>query len=286
MNKIEASGRTVEEAVQAAAEQLGVSTDQVEYEVVDQGTKGFLGLGGTPTLVNAWVREGVTPAPGPEGAVEQKPEPTEPAEETQEEAETPDMEDYSQDEAMGDLEELSEQPESPSEEEPVEQPEARQPEPEAQSAEGDEFAETLMKTLAEILAAMKLDTKPVLRSATEEEVTIDLVGSDGAILIGRQGQTLDALQYLVGIIANRYVPTRRRVILDAEGYRERHKQLLERKAREYADAVKAEGKEAVLEPQPARDRRVIHMALAEDPDVYTYSEGQGEDRHVVISPKK
>jgi len=120
--------------------------------------------------------------------------------------------------------------------------------------------------------------------ARDERVT--LAGEDVAILIGRHGQTLDALQYLVGIIANRDPHARRRVTLDAEGYRERHRQALEKTALDYARAVKDEGKEAVLEPQSARDRRIIHVALAEHPDVYTYSEGEGDERHVVISPRK
>ncbi len=127
---------------------------------------------------------------------------------------------------------------------------------------------------------------PVVRSASSEEVVIDIVGEDVALLIGKHGQTLDALQYLMAIAANKSSSERRRVILDAENYRNRHQEILERKAREYAKAVAREGKEAVLEPQSARDRRIIHLALADHPDVYTYSEGEGDERHVVISPKK
>ncbi len=90
----------------------------------------------------------------------------------------------------------------------------------------------------------------------------------------------------MGICAGRTTNVKRRVILDAEGYRQHHKETLEDKAREYAKYVKEEGKEAVLEPQSPRDRRIVHMALSDNPDVYTYSEGEGENRHVVISPKK
>jgi spoIIIJ-associated protein len=122
----------------------------------------------------------------------------------------------------------------------------------------------------------------------DEEIQITLSGDSNDIgrLIGRHGQTLDALQYIVGIAINRNSQYKIRTLLDAEGYRERHKQTIEAKALEIAKQVKELGEEAVLEPQSARDRRLIHVILADDPDVVTYSEGEGEDRHVVISPSK
>lgn len=254
MNTIEASGRSVEEAVRAAAQQLGVSVDEIEYEVIDHGSKGFLGLGQTPAVVKAWIR-------------------TMPEETTDESERLSSLTKATLETELGqDLEEEIE--------------EALTEGPVVDADTSRAFDEALMKTLRDVLSAMKLEARPILRSSSREETAIELVGSDVAILIGKHGQTLDALQYLVGIIANRVVPARKRVILDAQGYRERHKRLLEEKAREYADAVRREGKEAVLEPQPARDRRIIHLALANDPDVYTYSEGEGDERHVVISPKK
>ncbi|MGC8863537.1 MAG: RNA-binding cell elongation regulator Jag/EloR [Armatimonadota bacterium] len=252
MDKIEASGRTLEEALQLAAQQLGVTTDAIDYEIVEEGTKGFLGLGQTPTVVKAWRRETDQP---PAAGVQTAAEPAQ---------------------GQG-APEIEEAPEA------VEQAAA---EPAPTKVQSENAADTILRTASEILKPMDLKVRPVLKSDTPEEIVIDLVGPDVAILIGRRGQTLDALQYLVGIIASRRVSGKRRIVLDAEGYRDRHRQLLERKAREYAAAVKAEGKEAVLEPQPARDRRIIHLALANDPDVYTYSEGEGDDRHVVISPKK
>lgn len=249
MDRVEVSGRTLEEAVQIAAQELGVPTDAIEYEVAEEGTKGFLGFGGTPTVVTAWVKEGYEPGEG----VAVQPEPVgEEIEMEEVEAETVD---YTQ-------------PVSP------------------EGITADDFANRVMAVLGDIIEAMDLDAKPVLKSVVEEDVEIDLVGKDVAILIGKGGQTLDALQYLVAIAANKGTPDKRRVVLDAEGYRDRHRRTLEKIAREYADAVKDKGREAVLDPQPARDRRIIHMALVDDPDVYTYSEGYGDDRHVVISPKK
>lgn len=239
MDLIEVSGRTLDEAVQAAALELGVSTDAVDYEMVEEGTKGFLGLGQVPTTIKARIKDGYT---GPIEPPAQKPEPAVP------------------------IEDVSDQ-------EPV-------------LEGGEDYVEKAVRMVRDIVKAMGLDAVVTLKSADTEEMLIEIDGPDSAILIGRQGQTIDALQYLVGLILNRDFDTRRRIILDAEGYRARYQQLLEAKAREYADAVKSAGKEAVLDPQPARDRRMIHMALADDPDVYTYSEGIGDERHVVISPKK
>lgn len=262
MKKVEASGRTLEEAVEIAAKELGVSIDAIEYEVMERGSKGLLGLGQTPTRVEAWVIEGYVPAPK-----------TAPSQETPS-WETPVVEEETEEET---------------EEEEIEavaevKTEAKEA---AAPAEGtDAFTAAAMKILEDVTKAMGIDAKPVLTSSNEDEVNIEIVGNDASVLIGKQGQTLDALQYIVGIGACKNVISRARVIIEAKAYRERHKEMLEKLAREYADAVKAEGKEAVLEPQSARDRRIVHLSLADDPDVYTYSEGMGDDRHVVISPKK
>lgn len=252
MDKVEFSGRTTEEAIQIAARELGVGTDAVEYEIVEEGAKGFLGLGQSPTLIRAWVAEGYEAAPRP------KPEPAPVFEEEVEE----------------------EQPEV------IGQPRPVVAAPEKSGSELEQFKHGLVKMLDDVLKAMDIVGKVNVRTGEGDEIVAEIEGKDVAILIGRHGQTLDALQYLISIAANRAQGTRYRVILDAEGYRQRYEDVLIKKAQEYADAVKAEGQECELEPQPARDRRIVHMALADDPDVYTYSEGEGDRRHVVISPKK
>ncbi len=256
---IEVSGRTEEEAVQVAAQQLGVAADAVEYEVVEEGAKGFLGLGQAPTLIRARVKEGyqaqAKPVPAAEEAVEKERAIEEPVE-------IPAAEPVAEAEA------------------PVQAP------VQAQAAERGPFADHVVSILEDVLKAMEVDAKPVIKVDTEEETAVDIVGKDVALLIGKHGQTLDALQYLISIGANKGRAEKRRVILDAEGYRQRQQELLEKRAREYAQAVKEQGQEAVLEPQSARDRRIIHLALVDDEDIYTYSEGMGENRHVVISPKK
>ncbi|MDH7601052.1 MAG: RNA-binding cell elongation regulator Jag/EloR [Armatimonadota bacterium] len=263
MKEIEASGRTLEEALQIAAQQLGVSLDALEYEIIEEGSRGFLGLGQTPTVIKARVKESEVQATEPERSYEV-------------------------------VHSSEQQPEIPADEDMPQEPQAQEETPaEAESATAQHpeddtelLVDTILRTVREIIEPMKVNARPELKSVTHEEIVVDLVGPEVAILIGKRGQTLDALQYLVGVIVNRRVRCRRRIILDAENYRVRHQEMLVRKAKEYAKAVKEQGKEAVLEPQCARDRRIIHLALADDPDVYTYSEGEGDERHVVISPKK
>ena len=259
MDKIEVNGRTLEEAVQMAAQELKVGVDGVDYEILEEGSKGFLGLGGIPTAIKAWVREDYE-APA-EAAVSA----AQPVLEEEEEAEV----------------EMEEQEPEPT---PIAQVEPAERRPAGEMAQL--FRDGVMKVVSDVLKAMDLDATATVRSMDEEEIWVDIVGKDIEVLIGKQGQTLDALQYLVGIAASRDSGSRMRVVLDADGYRDRHRLTLEKTAQDYAKAVKDAGQEAVLEPQSARDRRIIHMALAEDPDVYTYSEGEGDDRHVVISPKK
>ncbi len=225
MRICETTGKTLEEALKLAAEELGVEESQVGHEVIDQA--GFLGIG-AKCHVRAWVR------------------------------------------GQGDE----------SEEEPEQADEAQMG-----SEEDGELVKAVMDIMTRIVGAMDIDAEPVFRGVTEEEVKVELVGKEVAILIGKRGQTLDALQYLVAMAVGKNTQTRKRVIVDAEGYRERHAKMIERKALDYASAVKEHGREAVLDPQPARDRRIVHMTLADNPDVYTYSEGEGEFRHVVISPK-
>lgn len=280
MGKIEATGRTLEEALHAAAQQLGVSVNDLEYEVIEEGSKGFLGIGQTPTSITAWVREGLESASHAESTwtAQASKEPAEEAPEVSAEYEEPET----QEEMPGPAADACEAAED--EAEPLD--EGADEMDAGLSRDAKEIAEELVGLLENVLAAMRLDAKPKVKSVDDEEIVLDITGKDVAILIGKQGQTLDALQYLIGIAAAKTSSARLRIILDAENYRQRHSEILQKRALEYARAVAESGEEAVLEPQPARDRRIIHLALADHPDVYTYSEGAGEERHVVISPRK
>lgn len=112
-----------------------------------------------------------------------------------------------------------------------------------------------------------------------------LEGDEVGIFIGRRGQTLDALQYLVSIVVNRYSDKFVPVVLDAENFRERRKKTLEQLASRLADKVAASGKETVLEPMSSKERRIIHAKLQHHPRVSTYSKGVDPNRRIVIGPK-
>jgi len=119
----------------------------------------------------------------------------------------------------------------------------------------------------------------------EEDVRLNLVGRELGLLIGRRGQTLDALQYLANIVANRHSERFLRIILDAENFRERRRQTLEKLSERLAERVVRTGREIVLEPMTPQERRVIHFRLQNHPKVKTYSKGEEPNRRVVITPK-
>lgn len=141
-------------------------------------------------------------------------------------------------------------------------------------------------TLVEgICASSGLDARAVVRSVQRQYIHIELLGDDMRVTFGRMGQSLDALQFLCNMILSRGDGTDIRLMLDAEGYRERRAASLIQRAVELANEVKARNQEAELEPLPAHERRIIHAALADDPDISTYSEGDEPGRRVVISPR-
>ena len=149
----------------------------------------------------------------------------------------------------------------------------------------DLFFEAAKTFIDTTIAKMGINVNVMLRNVNENVVAFDAVGDDIAILIGKYGATLDALQYIAGIVAYKNAPSKRRIIIDADGHRNKRIRDLEQKAVKIAEMVVKHGKEAVMEPQAARDRRIIHLALINYPGVKTYSEGEGMERHVIISPK-
>jgi spoIIIJ-associated protein len=138
--------------------------------------------------------------------------------------------------------------------------------------------------LTDVFTAMKLEVQ-VQKLISEEGITLNLVGSDLGILIGRRGQTLDALQYLVNIVANRYSKSHLRIVLDAESFRERRKKTLEELANRLAGRVIRFKKEVVLEPMSPQERKIIHFQLQDHALVKTFSKGEEPNRRVVIALK-
>lgn len=120
----------------------------------------------------------------------------------------------------------------------------------------------------------------------EQMLQVSLEGPDLGVLIGRRGETLDSLQYLINLAINKNQETRRKVILDVEGYRHRREETLQKLAMRLADKAKMRGRSVVLEPMNSQERRIIHTALQGRDDIYTFSEGEEPYRKIIISPKK
>lgn len=245
MNMVEKTGKTVEDAVKAALAELGVSRDQAEVEVLEESKPSLLGLFGGR---DAKVRVTVK---------EVEPE----ALAAPEAAEAP-------------VEKTEAAPQ-----EDAKAPADREEERQAAAAAAKAFLEEIFRAMGMDLLIEKFISRK------DEEIILKIHGDGIGVLIGKHGQTLDALQYLTNLAGNRGRKNWNRIILDAENYRERRRETLERLARNLADRVKRTRKKAMLEPMNPYERKIVHMSLQNDPAVTTYSEGEEPYRKVVIDLK-
>lgn len=207
MDMITVTAKTVDEAVTKALIEFQTTSDKLDYEVIDKGSSGFLGIGSKPAMIRARKKETV----------------------------------------------------------------------------GDKA----MDFLSQIFEAMNMQVNIMAAyNEEEQELSLNLEGDDMGILIGKRGQTLDSLQYLVSLIVNRGTEGYVRVKLDTENYRERRKETLETLAKNIAYKVKRTKRPVSLEPMNPYERRIIHAALQNDKFVTTRSEGEEPFRHVVITLKR
>ena len=236
---VEATGKTVEEAVQKALDELGLEEDEVEVEILSEGSKGVLGLGGELARVR------VTSLPYED--------------EEYDEGEEFDEEAYAEDEEY----------------------------------EEDEIAR---QVLTELLERMEIPAEVSLDSAEMDEesgsadqplpsIELSITGEYMGILIGRHGDTLAALQFLLGLLVSRKAERRVRVMVDVEGYRERRARQLRDMALRAADRAQRYRQPIFMDPMIPAERRIVHLTLANHPYVTTNSIGEGDNRRVVISPK-
>lgn len=146
-----------------------------------------------------------------------------------------------------------------------------------------------MLTLLGVDGTIVPQTQPIIveeGKETESSIVLNIHGDDLGILIGRRGYTLSCLQYMVRLIIGHQTKTWAPIVIDVEGYKQRRYRALQVFARDMAEQVKTRGAPFALEPMPAYERRIVHLALADHPDVFTESIGQGEARRVVIQPKE
>lgn len=150
---------------------------------------------------------------------------------------------------------------------------------EATARQVTEFVQSLLDT-------SPLQVQVVLRGMHARYADLELVGRDVAYLVGKSGEVIDSLQYLLNMIVSRRVHPQARLVIDGGGWRRRREERLRNQVMVIALEVKQRGEEAVLPPMPAHERRIIHNALKDDPEVNTYSEGDEPNRRVIISPRK
>jgi spoIIIJ-associated protein len=150
----------------------------------------------------------------------------------------------------------------------------------------DGKAELAAEMVNEIVGRMGLEVEITIREDTEDEVIVDIAGGDAGRVIGKKGQTLDALQFIINKIVNRFPEGRRHILLDSGDYRQRREDGLVSMARREAKRALAQSRVITLEPMSPRDRRVIHLSLAKFPGVSTRSDGQGSERRVRIIPAR
>ena len=207
MEFIEVSAKTISDAITEACQKLTVTSDKLEYEVVDEGSAGFLGLGSKPAVIKAKVKSSV-----------------------------------------------------------------------------EDTAKDFLKNVFE---AMDLTVVVNVKyDEAENYMEVDLSGDEMGVLIGKRGQTLDSLQYLVSLVVNKNVENYIRVKVDTENYRQRRKETLENLAKNISYKVKRTKRPVSLEPMNPYERRIIHSALQNDKYVTTHSEGDEPFRHVVVVLKK
>jgi len=205
MDSIEKSGKTVEEAIEEALQILKCKREQVEVEIIDEGSKGFLGLGTRLAKVRI-----------------------------------------------------------------------------TKSQTLEVRARTFLK---ELTVAMGIAVDMEITSSDEKHMQVDLIGKNLGVLIGKRGQTLDSIQYLLNLVVNRGDMPYVSVTVDTENYREKRREALETLARNLAKKAKAQRRSVILEPMNPYERRIIHAALQNDRSISTYSQGEEPYRNVVIALK-
>ncbi len=259
MDYIQVSAKTVEDAVLEAAMKLATTREHLEYEVIEKGSAGFLGFGAKAAVIKARALTDEEIA-----SAEKKPEPVK-------ETAKPEVKKEIKKEVKKETKKAE-----PVKEEKVEKA--------AKAVSGKEIsAEDFLKDVFKAMD-MKVEIQ-VTENKEENTMDIELSGEEMGVLIGKRGQTLDSLQYLVSLVVNKYSEEYIRVKIDTENYRERRKETLENLARNVAYKVKRTRKTVSLEPMNPYERRVIHSALQNDRYVTTHSEGEEPYRRVVVTLK-
>lgn len=273
---IRVSAKTVDDAITEALIQLGVTSDRLEYEVIEKGSPGFLGIGMKQAVIEA--RRKPEPEPEPE------------QEEISVRPEKPEIKETEKEAPVSAKKERSEK--KPKKEKEVKEikEEAKPEEPKREETVLAEVQDVTIQAVEEFLRntlnAMDMEVEIKSEIDSDGALSINMTGEHMGILIGKRGQTLDALQYLANRVANKHQEGYVRVKLDTENYRARREETLRHLAKNIAHKVKRTRRPVALEPMNPYERRIIHSALQSDSYVTTHSEGEEPYRKVVVTLKR
>ena len=253
---IEKSGKTVEDALQDALKDLGVSAEEVEVEVLETPSKGFFGFGAKPARIKVALKEKIQSDKPKDVSAENF---TAEKNESTEEIKSVEVEN---DQNFND-EEVAET-----------------------NFDKTEVIERAKKFLSEVLVEMHIEAE-ISVEETDYSIVFNLSGKNLGMLIGKHGQTLDALQYLTNLAANKNDSENRvHFVLDVENYRERRTETLQKLAKSVADRAVRMRQDVKLEPMNRHERRIIHTALQNNDRVETRSAGEEPYRYIIVSPKR
>lgn len=271
---IRVSAKTVDDAITEALIQLGVTSDRLEYEVIEKGSAGFLGIGMKQAVIEA----------------RRKPEPKEekveePVVEEPVRVEPKKVEAVQPQKAA--VEKKADEPQKDAFEKAVEKEVKEEVKKETKLVEVQpQTIKAVEDFLKNTMKAMDMEVELKTEIDQDGALCVDMSGEHMGILIGKRGQTLDSLQYLANRVANKHQEGYVRVKLDTENYRARREETLRHLAKNIAHKVKRNRRPVALEPMNPYERRIIHSALQSDPYVMTHSEGEEPFRKVVITLKK
>ena len=271
---IRVSAKTVDDAITEALIQLGVTSDRLEYEVIEKGSAGFLGIGMKQAVIEA----------------RRKPEPKEekveePVVEEPVRVEPKKVEAVQPQKAAA--EKKADEPQKAAFEKAVEKEVKEEVKKETKLVEVQpQTIKAVEDFLKNTMKAMDMEVELKTEIDQDGAICVDMSGEHMGILIGKRGQTLDSLQYLANRVANKHQEGYVRVKLDTENYRARREETLRHLAKNIAHKVKRNRRPVALEPMNPYERRIIHSALQSDPYVMTHSEGEEPFRKVVITLKK
>ncbi len=279
MESVEAQGRSIDDAIERALQQLGVERERVDIEILANATKGLFGIGGKKAMVRATLRSPIslTEPPEPVRSSAKEPAPASSAAPPQERKAAPAAKAKKR---GGDTDSKP----APSDRPRRTKPPRESVEDRRQADIDDETLEHARGVLEKTVQLIGTEAK-VTTAKDELGTSLVIDGDDSGILIGRRGQTLDALEYLINRVASRDTRHTTHLLVDSHGYRQRRRESLEELARRMGERAEERGKTVTMNPMSPRDRRIVHLALQDMPTLETRSSGNGYFRKLLIIPE-